>query len=137
MLMTLEEAPSTGSRCHQRDVAAGELREAGDLPVGGRLVAHLLPYAPRKPARLDEAAGVDEVIDTLAGVQHALLLARRELLRAAHGERFGGVVFQLLDQIVSDKRSFQTWDQEVEEGRQTRCARELEVLGSGTFRRYL
>ena len=101
MLMTLDEAPSTVKSFATSAMSRpAMLREAGDLAVGGRLVPHLRAYAAREAAGLDEAARIDEVVDPLARVEQSLLLARGELLRAAHGERLGGVVFELLDQIV-------------------------------------
>ena len=43
-----------------------------------------------------EASGVHQIVDALAGIQNALRAALGELLRAAHRQRLGVLLFQLL-----------------------------------------
>src|SRR5690606_5276591 len=84
----------------QRHLAPVDLREAGDLAVRRRAPAHFGPYAAGVAPRLDEGAGIDEIVDALARVEHALRLALRELLPPTHGERLRFLLLELFQQPI-------------------------------------
>ncbi|MNC85764.1 hypothetical protein D3C83_13760 [compost metagenome] len=86
---------------HEGHLASIDAREARHLAVGGGLVPDFFPYRPRVAAGLDEAAGVHQVADALARVQHALRFSLGELFRPAHRQRFGVFLFKLFQHISS------------------------------------
>jgi len=96
-----------GGRCtehgeivrHQRNVAAVDLGEAGNLAIGRRLVFDRRLVAAREAAGFDERAFIDQVVDALAGIEMALRLALGQLLRPAHSEHFIGFLFVFFEQF--------------------------------------
>jgi hypothetical protein len=85
---------------YERNFAAVDPREPRDLTVGRCLVLHLGAVAPRVASGFDEALAIDEVVDALARVQHAVGLALRELFGPAHRKGLGFALLQFLDVLL-------------------------------------